>query len=189
MSEQDVTTAPERRAVDAVRTMLGLGGLVALVLGILILVNPVKSGAAVMIILAVIAALYMVGSGAVYVGSAIFSKSLKGWPRTGYALLGVLYVIAGAILFSNLLASAAIIAVFISVLLGVMWIIEGIMAFSAAKSTGHTVLTVVFGIISLLAGIVLIVTPLVSAVTLWILVGISLIVMGVFQAVRAFSVK
>lgn len=189
MSEPEVNFASERRALDAVRTMLGLGGLVALVVGILILVNPVKSGAIMMQIVAVVVALYMVGSGAVYLGSAVFSKSMKGGPRAGYALLGLLYVVAGVILFANLTATAAIIAVFLSVLIGVMWMFEGIVAFTAVKSTGHPVLTVAYGIISVLAGIVLIVTPLLSAVTLWVLIGISMIVLGVMQVVRAFSVK
>ena len=45
------------------------------------------------------------------------------------------------------------------------------------------------GIVSIIAGIVLIVTPLVAAVTLWILVGASLAVMGVVQIVRAFTLK
>ena len=42
---------------------------------------------------------------------------------------------------------------------------------------------------SIIAGIVLIVTPLVAAITLWILVGASLAVMGVVQIVRAFTLK
>lgn len=189
MSEENLTVQAERRAVDSVRTMLGLGGLVALVVGILILVNPVKSGAIMMQIVAVVVSIYMVGSGAVYLGSAIFSKSMKGWPRTGHALLGLLYVIAGIILFSNLLATAAFLAVFLSVMIGVMWIIEAVVAFSTAKSTGRTGLTIFYGVISLIAGLVLIFSPLLSAVTLWLLIGISMIVMGVLQVGRAFTVK
>lgn len=186
---ETISIQEERRAVDAVRTMLGLGGLVALVLGILILVNPVKSGAIVMQIVAVIVSVYMVGSGAVYLGSAIFSKSLKGWPRTGHALLGLLYVVAGVILFSNLTATAVFLAVFLSVLIGVMWIIEAVVALSTLKGTGHKALTVIYAVISLLAGVVLILSPLLGVVTLWLLIGISMIVMGAMQMVRAFSVK
>lgn len=189
MTEADVDIQVERRAIDSVRTMLGLGGFVALVLGILILVNPVKTGAAMMLILAVVVALYMVGSGAVYLGTAIFSRSLAGWPRTGHALLGLLYVVAGVILFTNIQASAVILATFLTVLIGVMWILEGVVAFSSLNSTGSKGLTIFYGIISVIAGLVLIFSPMLSAVTLWILIGISMIVMGVMQIVRAFSVK
>jgi len=189
MAEQDVDIQAERRAVDAVRTMLGLGGLVALVLGILILVNPVKTGATMMLIVTVIVALYMVGSGAVYLGTAVFSKSMRGWPRTGHALLGLLYVVAGIILFSNIQAGAVMLAVFLSVLIGVMWIFEGVIAFSSVKSTGSKGLTIFYGIISVIAGLVLIFSPMLGAVTLWVLIAVSMIVMGAMQIVRAFSVK
>lgn len=189
MSEKDPLLEAEGRAVDAVRIMLGLGGLIALILGILIMVNPLKSGAIMMQIVAVVVALYMVGVGAVYLGSAIFSKTMKGWPRTGNALLGLLYIVAGIILFANLAAAAAVIAVLLSILIGVLWIIEGVLAFTTLKSTGHRVLTVVYGIVSLIAGLVLIFSPLLGAVTLWLLIGISMVVMGAIQIVRAFSVK
>jgi len=189
MSETDQLSTSEKRGVDAVRIALGLGGLIALILGILIMVNPVKSGAIMMQIVAVIVAVYMVGVGAVYLGAAIFSKTMKGWPRTGNILLGILYIIAGIILFSNIAAAAAVLAVFLSIIIGIMWIIEGVLAFTTVKSTGHPVLTVIYGIVSVVAGLVLIFSPLLGAVTLWLLIGIGMAVMGVIQIVRAFSVK
>jgi uncharacterized membrane protein HdeD (DUF308 family) len=189
MSETDQLSASDKRGIDAVRVALGLGGLIALILGILIMVNPVKSGAIMMQIVAVIVAVYMVGVGAVYLGAAIFSKTMKGWPRTGNILLGILYIIAGIILFSNIAAAAAVLAVFLSIIIGIMWIIEGVLAFTTVKSTGHPVLTVIYGIVSVVAGLVLIFSPLLGAVTLWLLIGVGMAVLGVIQIVRAFSVK
>lgn len=189
MSDTELNTAIKGRAVDGLRTMLGLGGLIALILGILIMVNPVKSGAIVMQIVAVVVAVYMVGVGVVYLGGAIFSSSMKGWPRTGNILLGLLYIIAGIILFANLAATAAVLALFLSVLIGVMWIIEAIVGFSTLKTSGHRALTVIYSIVGLIAGIVLIFSPMLGAVTLWLLIGISMVVMGAIQIVRAFSVK
>jgi len=190
MSEETNTfVETQRRAVDSVRVMLGLGGLVALILGILIMVNPVKSGAIMMQIVAVVVAVYMVGVGAIYLGAAIFSKTMKGWPRTGHILLGLLYIIAGVILFANIAGTAAVLALFLSILVGVMWIAEGIVAFTTLKSTGHKAMTVIYGIISVIAGLVLVFSPLLGAVTLWLLIGISMAVLGVIQIVRAFSVK
>ena len=183
------TTSPENRAVDAVRTMLGLGGLIALIVGILILVNPVKSGAVMMQIVAVIVALYAAGVGAVYLGSAIFSKTMKGWSRTGNILLGVLYIVGAIILFANIAATAVVITAFLSILIGVLWVIEGVFSFTTLKESGHRVLTIIYGIISLVAGFVLIFSPLLGAVTLWLLLGISMIVMGAVQVVRAFVFK
>lgn len=183
------TIAPGPRVVDSVRTMLGLGGLIALVVGILILVNPVKSGAIMMQIVTVIIAVYAVGVGAVYLGSSIFSKSMKGWPRIGYGLLGVLYILGAIILFANLATTAAILAAFLSVFVGVLWIFEGVIAFTTLKESGHKALSVIYAIISILAGLVLIFAPILGAVTLWLLLGISMVVLGVIQVARAFMVK
>lgn len=181
--------AVERRAVDTVRTMLGLGGLLALVVGILILVNPVKSGAIMMQIVAVIVSIYMIGSGAVYLGTAVFSKSLGGWARTGNILLGLLYIVAGVILLANITATAVVLALFLSIFVGVMWIFEGVISFTTVSASGHRTWAIIYGIISVIAGLVLIFSPLLSAVTLWLLIGISMIVLGAVQIVRAFSVK
>jgi len=185
----DTEIQAENRAIDTVRTMLGLGGLIALVVGILILVNPVKSGEAFMMVISIIVALYAVGVGAVYLGSAIFSKSMRGWPRIGNALLGLLYIVAGIILFANLAAAAVVLAAFLSILIGIVWIVEGIIAFTTLKQSGHRVLTVIYAIISIIAGLVLLLAPLLGAVTLWVLLGISMIVMGAIQIVRAFLVR
>jgi len=188
MSDTHLASESRERTVDAVRIMLGLGGLIALILGILIMVNPLKSAAVMMQIVAVVVALYMVGVGVVYLGGAVFSKSMKGWPRTGNILLGLLYVIAGIILFSNLAATAAVLAMFLSIMIGVLWMLEGALAFSTVKSSGHKALTVIYGIISVIAGLVLIFSPIMGAVTLWLLLGISMVVLGAVQVVRAFTV-
>ena len=183
------TLNTENRAVDAIRTMLGVGGLVALIVGILILVNPVKSGAIMMQIVSVIVALYAAGVGVVYLGSALFSKTMKGWPRTGNVVLGLLYIVGAVIIFANLSATAAVLTAFLSIMIGVLWIIEGIFSFTTLKESGHRVLTIIYGIISVVAGLVLILSPLLGAITLWLLLGLSMIVMGAVQIVRAFVFK
>lgn len=183
------TLNTENRAVDAIRTMLGVGGLVALIVGILILVNPVKSGAIMMQIVSVIVALYAAGVGVVYLGSALFSKTMKGWPRTGNVVLGLLYIVGAVIIFANLSATAAVLTAFLSIMIGVLWIIEGIFSFTTLKESGHRVLTIIYGIISVVAGLVLILSPLLGAITLWLLLGLSMIVMGAVQIVRAFAFK
>lgn len=189
MSHQDTLIDEERKAKDSVRIALGLGGLISLILGILILVNPLKTGAVMMQIVAVIVAIYMVAVGVIYLGSAFFSKTMKGWPRTGNILLGGLYVIAGIIIFSNVAGTALVLAGFLSIVIGVMWIAEAIVAITNLKSTGHRVLTAIYAVLSLIAGVVLILSPWLGAITLWMLIGISMIVLGVMQVIRAFSIK
>ena len=69
----------------------------------------------------------------------------------------------------------------LSIFIGILWIFEGIMSFAAARESKSKTWSIIYGIVSIIAGIVLIVTPLIAAVTLWILVGASLAVMGVVQ--------
>ena len=189
MSEQETIVIDGRKATDVVRTIMGVGGLVALVIGVLILMNPVESGAVMMKFVAVIFAIYMVIAGLVFLGSMIFSKTMGGWRCVGNAVLGLLYLIAGIIIFGNLGATAAVLTAVLSIFIGILWIFEGIMSFAAARESKSKTWSIIYGIVSIIAGIVLIVTPLVAAVTLWILVGASLAVMGVVQIVRAFTLK
>lgn len=177
------------RATDTIRTVLGVGGLVSVIVGVLILVNPVKSGAVMMQILAVIMALYALVVGVIYLSSAIFTKTLGGWARTGNVLLGILFILGGIVLMSNLATSGEVLVIFLSVTIGILWIFEGALAFSAANQGGNKVWSILFGIISIIAGGVLIFSPFAGAFTLWILLGISLLVMGAVQIVRAFSIK
>lgn len=189
MSQNDLVVETERRTIDAVRTMLGVGGLVALAIGIIILVNPERSGELLMKLVSAMVAVYALVTGVIYLGSALFTRSMKGWPRVGNSLLGLLYIVAGAILVVNLGATAVVLASFLSILIGIMWIFEGVIAFSTLKTAGNKTLTVIYAIISVIAGLVLIFSPWLGALTLWVLIGISLVVMGAVQVVRAFSIK
>lgn len=189
MSAPESMMVDERKAVDAVRIFRGVGGLVAVVLGALILFNPLVSGAVMMEVIAIMLAIYLVAAGVVFLGSMIFSKTMTGWHRAGNALLGLLYLIAGIIVFGNIGAAAAVLAAGLSIFLGIVWIFEGIMAFVAMKGSPSKVWSVIYGIISILAGFVLAFSPLLGAVTLWMLLGASLLVMGIIQVVRAFTTK
>ncbi len=47
--------------------------------------------------------------------------------------------------------------------------------------------TIFFAIVSIVAGVVLLFSPLLGAVTLFLLIGVSLVILGVFQIVRAIQ--
>ena len=185
MTAQD--TDPLRRTGDGIRTALGVGGLVAVVLGLLIILFPGKSGAVAMQIVAAVVAAYALAVGVVYVGTSIFSRSLGGWARTGHVVLGVLYVVGGVVMMVNLGATAAILAIFLSVTVGVLWLFEGVMAFTLLKQSENRVWTVVTGVVSVLAGLALLFSPLLGAITLWLLLGVSMVVLGVVQVARAVA--
>ncbi|WES65511.1 DUF308 domain-containing protein [Microbacter sp. GSS18] len=173
----------EKSAVNAVRTALGIGGVLAVIIGILILVWPGKTA---MVVTAIIA-IYAIAAGLVYAGLGIFSKTKGGWSRVGHIALGILFIIAGVVAFLNLSQTTAWLAIFLGILVGIMWIIEGVVALSTLGDVSSKGWTIFFAILSIIAGIVLLFSPIWGAVVLWWLLGISLVVLGIIQIVRAFT--
>ncbi|MGP3536761.1 HdeD family acid-resistance protein [Microbacterium sp. RD1] len=171
-----------RSAVTAIRAALGVSGALSLIVGILILVWPGRTAAVAVAILAI----YAIIAGIVYAGLGIFSKGMKAWSRIGHIVLGLLFVAAGIIALANLAAATASFALFLGILIGILWIVEGIVALSTLGEAGSRGWTIFFAIISILAGIVLLFSPYYVAL-LWLFIGISLIVLGIFQIIRAFT--
>ena len=77
--------------------------------------------------------------------------------------------------------------IFLGILVGILWIVEGIVALAQSSDAGSRGWAIFFGILSILAGIVLLFSPLWGAVVLFIVAGIALIVLGIVQIVRAFT--
>jgi uncharacterized membrane protein HdeD (DUF308 family) len=171
--------------VNGIRTAFGIGGIIALIVGIIILVWP---GHAAVALTAVIAAYAVVG-GLVYAGLGIFSKTMGGWARVGHMILGVLFIIAGIIAFTQLAQTAVWLAIFIGILVGIMWVVEGVVALTALGTERARGWSIFFAILSIVAGIILLFSPLWGAVVLWWLLGISLVVLGIIQIMRGFTFK
>ena len=146
------TTSP---AVGAVRTALGVSGALSLVIGLLVLLWPDRTAQ----VLVGIVSIYVIIAGLVNIGIGLFWRS--GWTRIGYIVLGVLFIVAGIFSFANLAATTAWFGIFIGTLVGILWIIEGVVSLT---TVGHNskarAWTIFFAIISILAGVVLLFSPL-----------------------------
>lgn len=177
------TASGATRAVNAIRTALGVAGVLALIVGILILAWPDKTAMVVTGIIAV----YAIVAGLVYAGLGIFSRTRGGWSRVGHIALGILFIIAGIIAFMNLAQTTTWLAGFVGLLVGIMWIVEGVVALSTLGDAPSRAWSIFFAILSILAGIVLLFSPVWGAAVLWWLIGISLIVLGIVNVVRAFT--
>ncbi|OJX65773.1 MAG: hypothetical protein BGO95_04900 [Micrococcales bacterium 73-13] len=177
-------TTPERKSLtNGIRVALGVGGLVALILGVLILVWPTKTAAVVTALIAI----YAIVQGLVYGGIGIFSKKLGVWARIGHVVLGLVFIAAGIIAFANLSGATTVLALIVAIFIGASWIVEGIVAFTLlGRSTASKGWTIFYGILSVVAGIVVILAPFWAIAILWLVLGISLVVLGVIQIVRAF---
>ncbi len=181
MSESFSTEA--KSFVKSVRITLAVSGVLALVAGIVLLVWPVKSA----VIVTGIFASYLVIAGLVYIGLGIFSHRKGGWSRVGHILLGLLYIVAGIIAFANLGAAAATLALVVVIFIGISWIVDGVVSLSLLGQDGSRVWTLLYALLSIIAGIVVLFSPLYAAAILWLVFGISLVALGIVQIVRAVT--
>ncbi|MFE6733628.1 HdeD family acid-resistance protein [Microbacterium sp. NPDC057650] len=169
--------------VKSVRVFLAVSGAIALIAGLVLLIWPGKSA---VIVTAIIAA-YLIIAGLVYIALGIFSKEKGGWARVGHVVLGLIYIVAGVIAFTNLAAAAATLAFVVAILIGVSWIIDGIVSLSLLGKSASKTWTVIYSILSIVAGIVVLFSPLYAVVVLWWILGIALVVLGIVQIVRAIT--
>lgn len=172
----------ERPTLIALRVLLGLSGLLALVIGILVLVQPGKTAAVLIGVIAVYAGI----AGVINVLLGIFSRRLGTGPRVGYVILGLVFIAAAVIALMNLQATTEALGVLIGVVVGITWITEGVVSLLMLGDSASKVWTILFAVLSVIAGLVLLFSPLWAATLLWMLLGASLAVLGVVQIVRAF---
>lgn len=172
-----------KSAINTIRATLGITGVVALLVGILITFWP-KDAA---VVIAALLAVYLVIGGIAYLGLGIFSRGISGGARALDIVLGVLFVVAGVLALANLGAATVFLAAFLGVLVGIVWIVEGVVALMQSGDAPSKGYSIFFGILSIVAGILLLFSPIWGAVVLFVIVGISLIVLGVMQIIRAFT--
>ena len=170
--------------VRSLRVFLAVSGVIALLSGLILLIWPGKSA----VIVTGIVAAYLIVGGRVYIGLGIFSAGKGGWARIGHILLGVLYIVAGVIAFSNLAAATTALALVVAIFIGVSWIFDGIVSLSLLGTDGTKVWTLLYALLSIAAGVVVLFSPLFAAVVLWWVLGISLVAIGLVQIIRAITI-
>lgn len=179
----DPFTSEATSLFKSLRIALAVSGAVALIAGIVLLVWPVKSA----VIVTGIFASYLVIAGLVYIGLGIFSSKKGGWARVGHIALGLLYIVAGVIAFANLGAAAATLALVVVIFIGISWIVDGVVSLSLLGQDGSRVWTLLYALLGIIAGIIVLFSPVVAGIALWLVFGISLVVLGIVQIVRAIT--
>ncbi|MEW1961698.1 DUF308 domain-containing protein [Microbacterium sp. NPDC077644] len=167
----------------SIRVTLAVSGAIALIAGIVLLIWPLKTA---VIVTGIIAA-YLIIAGIVYVGLGIFSGKKGGWARLGHILLGLLYIAAGIIAFTNLAAATLTLAAVTAIFLGVSWIFDGVVALTLLNKDGSRAWTIIYAILSIAAGVIVLFAPLLAAAALWWVLGITLVALGIVQIVRAIT--
>ncbi len=120
--------------------------------------------------------------------AAFATDDLTGGTRVLYALLGVLSLIIGLYAVRHILITLLALAL----LLGIFWIVSGAVELFTAVShreMRNRAWNAVMGIISVLAGIVLLVYPGISLLVLAVVVSVWLLIFGIMQITLAFRIR
>jgi uncharacterized membrane protein HdeD (DUF308 family) len=179
-------TRPVQSFVQRLWMSTILFGLLAVILGVVILVWPGPS----IIVAAVLFGVYLVVSGIVMVFLAFSLPAASGGARFLYFLGGAASVILGVFAFRHFGSGYAILLLAIWIAVG--FIFRGVSAVAAAISIPQFPgrgWTIFFGVISIIAGIVVLAWPFDSIVVLALVTGIWLIILGVTEIISGFSMR
>jgi uncharacterized membrane protein HdeD (DUF308 family) len=155
-------------------------GAVTVILGIIVTAHPSGSLNVIAVLLGVLA----IVSGLFHLARA-FGRAERN--RTWQVISGLLLVVVGVVLIRHLDLTVAA----IGLLIGITWIVQGVAALVGAFAGAGAIRGwwAVFGLISLIAGIVVTASPVTSVTVLAVLLGIWFIVIGLFQIILAFMIR
>ncbi|HEY6424226.1 MAG TPA: DUF308 domain-containing protein [Pseudonocardiaceae bacterium] len=179
-------TQPAQSAAHADTTIVGIVavgrspgwtialGVLTLITGILIVSWPGPT----LLVIAVLFGLQLLIAGIFRLVAALAMDELEHGSRVLFALLGILYLVAGILCLRSPFQTVAILAL----LLGLVWTVGGVIGIihgigGNVPSRGWAIAS---GVISAIAGIIVLVYPISSLLALSWLLGILFIVLGIF---------
>ncbi len=148
-------------------------GVLTLILGIIVSFHPTGS----LNVVAVLFGVLMILSGIFHLIRVFDPEELN---RVWAGISGLLFIVIGVILIRHLHLSRALIGLFI----GITWIVQGLGGDhrrSGRRRPGGRGWWIAFGLVSIVAGIVVVATPTSSLNVLAVLLGIWFIIMGIFE--------
>jgi uncharacterized membrane protein HdeD (DUF308 family) len=178
---------------DAADMLAGVGrhwgwvltfGVITLLAGLLTLAWPGRT----ILVVAVLFGIQLVVAGIFRFLAALAADDESGGTRALLALLGVLSFIVGLYALRHVLLTIAALAL----LLGIFWIVNGAVETFAALS--HRRMqgrgwTIFMGLLSVVAGVVVLVYPAISLATMAVVLGFWLLVYGIMEILLAFRLR
>jgi uncharacterized membrane protein HdeD (DUF308 family) len=180
LDEDDPDLPPAFAAARAWQATLFLG-VVTLILGLIVSIHPSGS----LNVIAVLLGVLTIISGVFHLVRVFGTGEAH---RVWLGISGLLLVVIGVVLIRHLHLTVAI----IGLIVGITWIVQGLSAIAAGfggrpgEGRGWWIF---FGIVSLLAGIVVAAVPVQSVTALAVLLGIWFVVLGAFEIVAAFILR
>ena len=178
--DYDVQPAPPSVLADSWLATLVLGVL-TLILGIIVSFHPSGS----LNVVAVLFGILMILSGIFHL-IRIFDRDER--HRIWAGIAGLLFIVIGVVLIRHLHLTVAL----IGLVIGITWVVQGLTALIGGLSGGvreGRAWWIAFGVISVIAGIVVVSAPVTSVNALAVLLGIWFIIMGIFEIVAGFLLR
>ena len=156
-------------------------GVVTLILGVIVSFHPTGS----LNVIAVLLGILMILSGIFHLIRVFDPRERH---RVWLGIAGLLFIVIGVVLIRHLHLTRAL----IGLVIGITWIVQGLTALIGGISGGVREgrgWWIAFGLISLIAGIVVAATPADSLTVLAVLVGIWFVIMGIFEIIGGFLLR
>jgi uncharacterized membrane protein HdeD (DUF308 family) len=156
-------------------------GVVTLILGLVVTFHPTTS----LNVIAVLLGILMIISG-LFNLIRVFDPRER--HRVWLGIAGLLFIVIGVILIRHLHLTRSI----IGLVIGLTWIVQGLVALIGGISGGvreGRAWWIIFGAVSLIAGIVVVSAPASSLDALAVLLGIWFIIMGIFEIIGGFLLR
>ena len=159
-------------------------GILTVLAGVAVLAWPSET----LLVIAVLFGVQLIISGIFRFVGALASDDLTGGTRVMLALLGVLSIIIGLWAVRHAVLTLVALIVF----LGIFWVINGLIEIFAALShrdmpdRGWSVL---MGVLSAIAGVIVLAYPGLTLVGLAVILGIWLLVFGILEIIAAFRLR
>ena len=172
-----------KKAKTKIRIIYGVVGRGAIAWGAALLLVPNKTLALAALLLGV----YFVISGVVRIVSALVEPGLPGGWRVLDVFVGILLTFGGVVVVRNYGMTGQTLALLITLMVGFGWIMEGVLSLVESWRIPHSGWAIAYAIISIIAGFVVLMSPLSSAVFMIIFGGCAMVVMGITSVIRAFT--
>lgn len=172
-----------KKAKNAIRGTYAILGIAAIILGLALLIWP----GATLKVAAIALGAYFVVSGVVRIVTAIVELGLPGGWRVLDILIGLMLAVGGVVTLKNAALSGATLAVLITMVVGLGWMLEGVMALVESWRIPSSAWAVIYALLSIIAGFIVLFSPISSTTWLILFGGCALVVIGIVAIVRAFT--
>jgi uncharacterized membrane protein HdeD (DUF308 family) len=159
-------------------------GVLTLLAGVIVLAWPSET----LLVLAVLFGIQLIVSGIFRFVAALASTDLTGGTRVMLALLGVLSIIIGLWAVRHVVITLVALVVF----LGIFWVVNGLIEIFTAvahREMPDRGWSILMGVLSIIAGLIVLAFPGLTLLGLAVILGIWLLVFGILEIMAAFRLR